>query len=271
MAIGGYITGATQGTIYVRAEYPLAVHRLNMAIAQAKDYGLLARHPRPRLQLRHRNGRGGRRFRLWRGNRPHRLPGRARRPAAATPPFPAEKACGLPDRHQQRRNLVQHRPIIAKGPAWFAEMGSNKSAGTKVISLVGKVRNTGLVEMPLARPEPVHLQRRRRRHARPCGQGGADRWSFGRLHPPGHVRYPGGLRTLGKLGSIMGSGGMVVMDDDNCMVDVARYFIEFTRSESCGKCTPCRVGLDKALRTLTRITKAKAARRTWPNWTNWAR
>ena len=147
---------------------------------------------------------------------------------------------------------------MAKGPAWFTETGSNKSPGTKVFSLVGKVKNTGLVEMPLGTPLKTFVY--------DVGEGGSNGRGVkavqtggpsGGCIPLEMFDTPVDYETLAKLGSIMGSGGMVVMDDDNCMVDVARYFIEFTHSESCGKCTPCRVGLDKALRILNRFTEGK--------------
>ena len=260
MAIGGYVTGATHGIIYVRAEYPLAVHRLNVAIAQAREYGLLGDNILGRgynFDIELVEGAGafvcGEETALISS-----LEGRSGRPRPR-PPFPAQKGLwGHPTNINNVETWFNIAPIVAKGPAWFTEIGSVASPGTKVFSLVGKVSNTGLVEMPLGTPlSEFHLRRRRRRHARPHGQGGADRRTVRRLHPAQDVRHAGDYETLGKLGSIMGSGGMVVMDDDNCMVDVARYFIEFTRSESCGKCTPCRVGLDKALRTLTRITKGE--------------
>ena len=185
------------------------------------------------------------------------LEGRSGRPRPR-PPFPAEKGLwGYPTNINNVETWFNVAPIIAKGPAWFTETGSVASAGTKVFSLVGKVKNTGLVEMPFGTPLRASSTTPAAAHARPPGQGGADRWSSGGCIPHELFDTPVDYESLGKLGSIMGSGGMVVMDDDNCMVDVARYFIEFTRSESCGKCTPCRVGLDKALRTLTRITKGE--------------
>ena len=153
-------------------------------------------------------------------------------------------------------------PIIAKGPAWFTETGSAKSPGTKVFSLVGKVKNTGLVEMPLGTPLKTFVY--------DVGEGAASGHPVkavqtggpsGGCIPQEMFDTPVDYETLAKLGSIMGSGGMVVMDDDNCMVDVARYFIEFTHSESCGKCVPCRVGLDKALRILNQFTQGKGTRR----------
>ena len=252
------MTGATEGIIYVRAEYPLAVHRLERAIEQAREYGLLGdEHPGPRLQLRYRAG--GRRGRLClrRGDRADRFARRACRAAAAAPAVSrAERACGAyPTNINNVETWYNVAPIVAKGPAWFTETGSTKSAGTKVFSLVGKVNNTGLVEMPLGTPLKTFVY--------DVGEGGVQRHSTSRRCRPAGLRAdafpqemfdtPVDYETLAQLGSIMGSGGMVVMDEDNCMVDVARYFIEFTHSESCGKCVPCRVGLDKALRILNAV------------------
>ncbi len=260
MAIGGYITGATKGIIYVRAEYPLAVNRLNKAIAQAREYGLLGQDILGRgfdFDIELVEGAGafvcGEETALIAS-----LEGRAGRPRPR-PPFPAEKGLwGCPTDINNVETWYNLAPIVARGPAWFTETGSTTSAGTKVISLVGKVRNTGLVEMPLGTPLSQYVY--------DAGGGAADGHSIKAVQTGGpsggcipHDLFdtPVDYESLAKLGSIMGSGGMVVMDDDNCMVDVARYFVEFTRSESCGKCTPCRVGLDKALRTLTRITKGE--------------
>ena len=255
MAIGGYVTGATHGIIYVRAEYPLAVHRLNVRHRAGQGLRPPRReHPGPRLRLRYRVGRGRRRLRLRRRDRADRF---ARRPCrdarARVRLIPAQKGLwGHPTNINNVETWYNIPPIITKGPAWFTETGSDASAGTKVFSLVGKVTNTGLVEMPLGTPLRTFVYDVGGGGiARPCRQGGADRRPFRRLHPARHVRHARSTtRPWRKLGSIMGSGGMVVMDEDNCMVDVARYFIEFTHSESCGKCMPCRVGLDKALRIL---------------------
>jgi NADH-quinone oxidoreductase subunit F len=260
MIIGGYVTGASQGIIYVRAEYPLAVQRLTAALATAREYGLLGHDILGRgfdFDIELVEGAGafvcGEETALIAS-----LEGRAGRPRPR-PPFPAERGLwGCPTNINNVETWFNIAPIIARGPAWFTEMGSNKSAGTKVISLVGKVRNTGLVEFPLGTPlsryiydagggpMPGHV-------VKAVQTGGPS----GGCIPREMLDTPVDYETLGRLGAIMGSGGMVVMDDDNCMVDVARYFIAFTRSESCGKCTPCRVGLDKALRTLTRITRGE--------------
>jgi NADH-quinone oxidoreductase subunit F len=260
MAIGGYVTDATHGIIYVRAEYPLAVHRLNVAIGQARDRGLLGANilgSAYDFDIELVEGAGafvcGEETALISS-----LEGRSGR-SRPRPPYPAEKGLwAQPTNINNVETWYNIVPIIANGPAWFSEIGSTASPGTKVFSLVGKVRNTGLVEMPLGTPLG--------RFVYDAGGGAMPGHSVKAVQTGGpsggcipHTMFdtPVDFESLGKLGSIMGSGGMVVMDDDNCMVDVARYFIEFTRSESCGKCTPCRVGLDKALRTLTRITKGE--------------
>jgi NADH-quinone oxidoreductase subunit F len=261
MAIGAYVTGATDGVIYIRAEYPLAVHQLNVAIGQAREYGLLGKDILGRgfaFDIEVVEGAGafvcGEETALIAS-----LEGRAGRPRPR-PPFPAQKGVwGYPTNINNVETWFNIAPIIALGPAWFAETGGGgASSGTKVFSLVGKIRNTGLVEMPLGAPlgDFVHA----------VGGGGLNGHPVkavqtggpsGGCIPPDLFDTPVDYESLAKLGAIMGSGGMVVMDEDNCMVDVARYFIQFTRSESCGKCTPCRVGLDKALRILTRITKGQ--------------
>src|SRR6202142_1701949 len=260
MMIAGYVTGASNGIIYVRAEYPLAIMRLERAIAQARAYGVLGANVLGRgfdFDIQMVEGAGafvcGEETALIAS-----LEGHSGRPRSR-PPFPAQKGLyGKPTNINNVETWYNVAPIVSKGPAWFTETGSAKSAGTKVFSLVGKVRNTGLVEMPLGTPlskfiydagggaMPGH-------NVKAVQTGGPS----GGCIPHNMLDTPVDFESLGKLGSIMGSGGMVVMDDDNCMVDVARYFIAFTHSESCGKCTPCRVGLDKALRTLTRITKGE--------------
>jgi len=173
------------------------------------------------------------------------------------PPFPAHKGLwGKPTNINNVETWYNISPIVTLGPAWFTETGSPKSSGTKVFSLVGKVSSTGLVEMPLGTPLRTFIY--------DIGEGGANGHQIkavqtggpsGGCIPPEMFDTPVDYESLAQLGSIMGSGGMVVMDDDNCMVDVARYFIEFTHSESCGKCLPCRVGLNKSLRILNRITE----------------
>jgi NADH-quinone oxidoreductase subunit F len=262
MIIGAYVTGATEGIVYVRAEYPLAVHRLRRAIVQARVYGLLGDNIMGRgfnFDISLVEGAGafvcGEETALIAS-----LEGFAGRPRPR-PPFPAQKGLwGCPTNINNVETWYNIAPIVAKGPAWFTETGSTKSAGTKVFSLVGKIANTGLVEMPLGTPLKTFIY--------DVGEGGADGRHIkavqtggpsGGCIPQEMFDTPVDYETLAQLGSIMGSGGMVVMDEDNCMVDVARYFIEFTHAESCGKCIPCRVGLDKALRILNAFTKGHAS------------
>jgi NADH-quinone oxidoreductase subunit F len=261
MIIGGYVMGATEGIIYVRAEYPLAVHRLTRAIEQARQSGILGENIMGRgfrFDIQMVEGAGafvcGEETALIAS-----LEGFAGRPRPR-PPFPAQKGLwGMPTNINNVETWYNVAPIVAKGPAWFSETGSTKSAGTKVFSLVGKVTNTGLVEMPLGTPLKTFIY--------DVGEGGSDGKPVksvqtggpsGGCIPQEMFETPVDYETLAQLGSIMGSGGMVVMDEDNCMVDVARYFIEFTHSESCGKCIPCRVGLDTSLRILNSFTRGKA-------------
>ena len=261
MLIAGYVTGAPRGIIYVRAEYPLAVLRLERAIEQAHDYGVLGDNVLGRgfsFDIEMVEGAGafvcGEETALIAS-----LEGMAGRPRTR-PPFPAQRGLfGKPTNINNVETWYNVAPIVTKGPAWFTETGSPKSAGTKVFSLVGKVQNTGLVEMPLGTPLSTFIY--------DVGGGGAKGRDIkavqtggpsGGCIPADMFDTPVDYETLAQLGSIMGSGGMVVMDADNCMVDVARYFVEFTHSESCGKCVPCRVGLDKALRMLNRFTEGVA-------------
>ncbi|HXP98108.1 MAG TPA: NADH-ubiquinone oxidoreductase-F iron-sulfur binding region domain-containing protein [Telmatospirillum sp.] len=260
MIIGGFVTGASRGVIYVRAEYPLAVHRISEAINQAKRYGVLGDDILGRgfsFDINLVEGAGafvcGEETALISS-----LEGHAGRPRPR-PPFPAQKGLwGFPTNINNVETWFNITPIIAKGPAWFCETGTVASAGTKVFSLVGKVKNTGLVEMPFGTPLSAFVfdagDGSNTGHTVKAVQTGGP---SGGCIPREMFDTPVDYESLGKLGSIMGSGGMVVMDEDNCMVDVARYFIEFTHSESCGKCTPCRVGLDKALRILGRITEGQ--------------
>ena len=261
MIIGGYVMGAEEGIIYIRAEYPLAVHRLTRAIEQARQSGILGDNCLGRgfrFDIRLVEGAGafvcGEETALIAS-----LEGYAGRPRPR-PPFPAQKGLyGKPTNINNVETWYNIAPIVSKGPAWFSEIGSTKSAGTKVFSLVGKINNTGLVEMPLGTPLKTFIY--------DVGEGGSDGKHVkavqtggpsGGCIPQDMFDTPVDYETLAQLGSIMGSGGMVVMDEDNCMVDVARYFIEFTHSESCGKCIPCRVGLDKSLRILNAFTRGRA-------------
>ncbi len=261
MIIGGYVMGATEGIIYVRAEYPLAVHRLTRAIEQAREYGLLGDDILGRgfkFNIELVEGAGafvcGEETALIAS-----LEGQAGRPRPR-PPFPSQKGLwGMPTNINNVETWYNIAPIVTRGPAWFTETGSPKSAGTKVFSLVGKIHSTGLVEMPLGTPLKTFVY--------DIGEGGVNGRYIkavqtggpsGGCIPQDMFDTPVDYESLTQIGSIMGSGGMVVMDEDNCMVDVARYFVEFTHSESCGKCVPCRVGLNKALRTLNAFTEGNA-------------
>ncbi len=261
MAIAGYVTGASRGIIYVRAEYPLAVLRLERAIEQARASGLLGTNILGRgfdFDIETVEGAGafvcGEETALIAS-----LEDQSGRPRVR-PPFPAQKGLlGKPTNINNVETWYNIAPIVTKGPAWFTETGSAKSAGTKVFSLVGKVKSTGLVEMPLGTPISTFIYAigggsSNGRDIKAVQTGGPS----GGCIPADMFDTPVDYETLAQLGSIMGSGGMVVMDDDNCMVDVARYFIEFTQAESCGKCVPCRVGLDKALRILNGFTVGTA-------------
>jgi NADH-quinone oxidoreductase subunit F len=263
MVIGGYVTGASEAIIYVRAEYPLAVHRLERAIGQAKAAGLLGTNILGRgfdFELHMVEGAGafvcGEETALIRS-----LEGKAGRPTAR-PPYPAQRGLnGKPTNINNVETWYNIAPIIIKGPQWFTETGSAKSAGTKVFSLVGKVKNTGLVELPLGTPlkklvYDIGEGAPHGRAVKAVQSGGPS----GGCIPQEMFDTTVDYETLAQLGSIMGSGGMVVMDEDNCMVDVARYFVEFTHSESCGKCVPCRVGLDKSLVILNRFTRGEGTK-----------
>ena len=258
MIIGAYVMGASEGIVYVRAEYPLAVRRLTRAIEQAREYGLLGTNILDRgfnFNIELVQGAGafvcGEETALIAS-----LEGFAGRPHPR-PPYPAQKGLwGKPTNINNVETWCNIAPIISRGAGWFAETGSVKSPGTKVFSLVGKIQNTGLVEMPLGTPLKSFIYDIGEgavagRRVKAVQTGGPS----GGCIPVEMLDTPVDYESLAQIGSIMGSGGMVVLDEDNCMVDVARYFVEFTHSESCGKCVPCRVGLNKALSILSAITK----------------
>jgi NADH-quinone oxidoreductase subunit F len=260
MIIGAFAMGVAEGIIYVRAEYPLAVRRLTRAIEEARAYGLLGKNILGRgfdFDIELVQGAGafvcGEETALIAS-----LEGFAGRPRPR-PPYPAQRGLwGRPTNINNVETWYNVAPIVTRGPAWFAETGSAKSAGTKVFSLVGKVQNTGLVEMPLGTSLKSFIYDIGEgavggRRVKAVQTGGPS----GGCIPAEMFDTPVDYENLAQLGSIMGSGGMVVLDEDNCMVDVARYFIEFTHSESCGKCVPCRVGLDKALRILNAVTEGR--------------
>ncbi|MDD5505549.1 MAG: FAD-dependent oxidoreductase [Candidatus Omnitrophica bacterium] len=262
MIIGAYAMGASRGIIYVRAEYPLAVERIKIAIKQARGYGLLGENILGSgfsFDLQLVEGAGafvcGEETALISS-----LAGKSGRPHPR-PPFPAQK--GYLDKPTNINNVETWSNIpvvIAKGADWFMQTGTKNSSGTKVFSLVGKIKNTGLVELPLgstlqALVYNIGAGTGTNKKVKAVQSGGPS----GGCIPAALFNTPIDYETLAVLGAIMGSGGMVVMDDDNCMVDVARYFTEFTTSESCGKCTPCREGLTQSLNILANITKGKAS------------
>ncbi|MCL2633944.1 MAG: NADH-quinone oxidoreductase subunit NuoF [Oscillospiraceae bacterium] len=257
MAIAGYAIGATMGYIYIRAEYPIAVKRLEIAIQQAKDYGLLGEDifgSGFNFDLEIRLGAGafvcGEETALMisiEGNRGEPRP---------RPPFPAEKGLfGKPTILNNVETYANIPQIILKGAEWFTSIGTEKSKGTKVFALGGKINNTGLVEIPMGMSlrEVVYE----------IGGGIPDGKKFKAAQTGGpsggcisveNLDIPIDYDNLISIGSMMGSGGLIVMDEDNCMVDIAKFFLEFTVDESCGKCTPCRIGTKRLFEMLEDIT-----------------
>jgi NADH-quinone oxidoreductase subunit F len=261
MLIGAYVMGASEGIMYVRAEYPLAVERFKKAIASAREYGVLGNNifgSSFNFDISYVEGAGafvcGEETALI-GS----IEGRAGRPLPR-PPYPAQKGLwGRPTNINNVETWINIPAIMTIGGNEFAKFGTQTSTGTKVFSLVGKIKNTGLVELPLGTPlENIIYQMGEgtgnKKKIRAVQTGGPS----GGCIPVDHFNTPVDYESLTKLGTIMGSGGMVVMDQDNCMVDVARYFIEVTYAESCGKCTPCREGLAQALSLLNKITRGDA-------------
>ena len=257
MAIAAYAVGADRGFVYVRAEYPLAVERFGKAIKQAREAGLLGNHILGTdfsFDLEIRMGSGafvcGEETALI-----HSIEGKRGEPRPR-PPFPAQK--GLWDQPSLLNNVETYTnvaAIIDKGAQWYAEHGSEHSKGTKVFALAGAINVSGLVEVPIGTSLGELIF--------DVGGGIPDGKPFkaaqiggpsGGCIPKEYLNVPLDYHTLSELGAIMGSGGLIVMDDDTCMVDVARYFLEFVQEESCGKCTPCRVGTKRMLELLTRIT-----------------
>ena len=260
MAIAGYAIGASQGYIYVRAEYPIAVERLKIAIDQAHEYGLLGDNIFGTdfcFDIHIRLGAGafvcGEETALLtsiEGNRGEPRP---------RPPFPAVKGLyGKPSIINNVETYANIPQIILKGAEWFASMGTEKSKGTKVFALGGKINNTGLVEIPMGTTlrEIVYE----------IGGGIPNGREFKAAQTGGpsggcitkeNLDVPIDYDNLISIGSMMGSGGLIVMDDTSCMVDIAKFFLEFTVDESCGKCTPCRVGTRRLLEILNKITDGK--------------
>lgn len=260
MAIAGYAIGANQGYIYVRAEYPIAVKRLNNAISQAKKYGLLGNDifgTGFNFDLEIRLGAGafvcGEETALMTSIEGKRGEPRPR------PPFPAVK--GLWQKPTVLNNVETYANIpviILKGADWFSSIGTEKSKGTKVFAVGGKIKNTGLVEIPMGTTlrEVIYNigggipNGKKFKAAQTGGPSGG-------CIPASHIDVAIDYDSLIQLGSMMGSGGLIVMDEDTCMVDLAKFFLEFTVDESCGKCPPCRIGTKRMLEILERITSGK--------------
>ncbi len=258
MAIAGYAIGANQGYIYIRAEYAIAVQRLQIAIDQAKEYGLLGENifgTDFSFDIGLRLGAGafvcGEETALMTSIEGHRGEPRPR------PPFPAVKGLwGKPTILNNVETYANIPVIINKGAEWFNTIGTEKSKGTKVFALGGKINNTGLVEIPMGTTLREIVEE--------IGGGVPDGKKFkaaqtggpsGGCIPASLIDTPIDYDSLISIGSMMGSGGLIVMDEDNCMVDIAKFFLEFTVDESCGKCTPCRIGTKRLLEILEKITK----------------
>ena len=257
MAIAGYAIGASFGYIYVRAEYPIAVKRLKIAIAQAREAGLLGKNILGTgfdFDLDIRLGAGafvcGEETALLNSIEGKRGDPRPR------PPFPAVKGLfGKPTMNNNVETYANVPQIILKGADWFASMGTEKSKGTKVFALGGKINHTGLVEIPMGTTlreiiEEIGGGIPNGKKFKAVQTGGPS----GGCIPASLMDIPVDYDNLISIGSMIGSGGMIVMDEDNCMVDIAKFFLEFTVDESCGKCTPCRVGNRRMLEILEKIT-----------------
>ena len=260
MAINGYAIGADEGYIYVRAEYPIAVNRLKIAIHQAQEYGLLGKNILGsgfNFDIHIRLGAGafvcGEETALMTS-----IEGKRGEPKPK-PPFPATQGLfNLPTNINNVETYANIPQIIIQGADWFRSMGTQRAPGTKVFALGGKINNTGLVEVSMGTPL--------RQVIYDIGGGIPNGKKFkavqtggpsGGCIPQSLIDVPIEYDSLIEIGSMMGSGGMIVMDEDNCMVDIARFFLDFTVDESCGKCTPCRVGTRRMLEILNRITSGK--------------
>jgi bidirectional [NiFe] hydrogenase diaphorase subunit len=263
MAIAGYAVGAQQGYIYIRAEYPLAIERLKLAIKQAERLGLLGNRifeSQFNFRIDLRIGAGafvcGEETALLRS-----IEGRRGRPRPR-PPYPSERGLwGMPTLLNNVETYANIAPILNRGSAWFAGIGTQKSSGTKVFALAGEIRNTGLIEVPMGIPLRTIVF--------DIGGGTPEGTDFkaaqtggpsGGCIPKEHLDVPVDYESLGVLGSIMGSGGLIVMNSTSRMVDVAKYFMDFCKDESCGKCIPCRVGTVHIHNLLDKIGKGKATR-----------
>jgi NADP-reducing hydrogenase subunit HndC len=260
MAINGYAIGATKGLIYIRAEYPLAIERLKIAIKQAREYGLLGNNIFGKsfdfdIELRYGAGAFvcGEETALI-----HSMEGHRGEPTFK-PPFPAESGyLGKPTNVNNVETFANIPVIITRGAKWFSSIGTEKSKGTKVFALAGKINNVGLIEVPMGTTlREVIFE---------IGGGIKDGKKFKSVQTGGpsggcltekHLDTPIDFDNLLASGSMMGSGGMIVMDEDDCMVSVAKFYLDFTVEESCGKCTPCRVGNKRLYEILDKITKGK--------------
>ena len=261
MAIAGYTIGSNQGYIYVRAEYPIAVKRLEIAIEQAREMGLLGKNILGSgfdFDIELRLGSGafvcGEETALMTSIEGHRGEPRPR------PPFPAVKGLfgksSILNNVETWANIPQ---IILKGPEWFASMGTETSKGTKVFALGGKIHNTGLVEIPMGTTlreivEEIGGGCPNGKKFKAAQTGGPS----GGCIPASKIDTPIDYENLIAIGSMMGSGGLIVMDEDNCMVDIAKFFLEFTVDESCGKCSPCRIGTKRLYEMLDKVTRGEA-------------
>ena len=261
MTIAAYAIGGTQGYVYIRAEYPIAVERLDIAIKQAREYGLLGKNILGTgfsFDIDIRLGAGafvcGEETALImsiEGNRGEPRP---------KPPFPAIKGLfGKPTLLNNVETYANIPQIILKGADWFASMGTEKSKGTKVFALGGKIYNTGLVEIPMGMSlrevvEEIGGGIPGGKKFKAAQMGGPS----GGCVPASHLDVPIDYDNLISIGAMMGSGGLIVMDEDTCMVDIAKFFLEFTVDESCGKCTPCRMGTKRLLEMLTKFTDGTA-------------
>ncbi|MBW6496826.1 MAG: 4Fe-4S binding protein [Bacteroidales bacterium] len=262
MAINGYCIGATKGLIYIRAEYPLAIHRLKVAIAQAREYGLLGEDilgSGYNFDIELRYGAGafvcGEETALI-----HSMEGHRGEPTFK-PPFPAESGyLGMPTNVNNVETYANIPVIFNKGAKWFASIGTEKSKGTKVFALAGKINNVGLIEVPMG----ITL----REVIFEIGGGIKGGKKFKAVQTGGpsggcltekHLDTPIDYDNLIASGSMMGSGGMIVMDEDDCMVSVAKFYLDFTVEESCGKCSPCRIGNKRLYEILEKITKGHGA------------
>jgi NADH:ubiquinone oxidoreductase subunit F (NADH-binding) len=260
MIIAAYAIGARQGYIYCRAEYPIAVSTMNLAMKQARALGLLGKNILGTdfsFDLEMRMGAGafvcGEETALMASIEGGRGEPRVR------PPFPAQKGLwGKPTNINNVETYANVPQIILKGPEWYASMGTEKSKGTKTFALAGDVKNTGLIEVPFG----IKLSEiiydvgngiKGDKKLKAVQTGGP----MGGCIPASMIDLPVDYETLGQAGSIMGSGGMIVMDEDTCMVDIARFFMEFIQEESCGKCVPCRVGTRRILEILEGICEGR--------------